>query len=1665
MATIAQSNFQEHLKWFQKEVESTGTATSIPRNLVFAGLEYSFPQSPALLQPMISVGSFSMGELAKFVDGKPRNMNFPVPTFQPLPPPQPREKLENNSANNSRLLPQSTSSHLATHSSISSKPNKVTPSIDQFPESLLEEMDLDKILEEAEAAAMTKTKVTENKQLKTMSDMLGVPSAGYKSHTMVLSKDQSSKMPLSSVSNPLNITASRVVRQCHCNIECEISTITNSSMSKRSFLCRRMACSFLEWIEDEGSSKTSHNTENHFTTPYVQSSHIVAGNAWTNGDSRSFTVDQQYPSEYQEGANNASFNGSSNYNNNNNNNYSTALTEVPINNGVQAFDNYQQSTSSYNNNYNYNSFSSAKLTTDIKSIRNPRVEVQKRFGHREFRTGQWDCIEAALQGRDVFCLMPTGGGKSMVYQLPAWCCLGISVVFSPLISLIQDQVDALNAMGIRAVCLSQSATGQDYESSEGRMLLQELRSYHNNSTKTFANLSPSEQARIQKEDEQRIKMLYVTPEKFSRSPAIRSLLQQLMHHQLLSRFVLDEAHCLSQWGHDFRPDYLRLAEIRQLCPSVPIMALTATANQSVVQDIVKILQMEQPFVHTQSFNRPNLTYKVLQKKGEKSTLEEIANYIVSHIQWTGIIYCLSRRDCEVLVDDLTNLKPQLRGKISFYHADLNQHEKESRQRLWFKGDIRVLCATIAFGMGINKPDVRYVLHLHMPKSLTNYYQESGRAGRDGLAAECILYYSYKDKSRVLSMLDKSQASFDGQQRQLTSLLKCLDFCLDEVTCRRQLILSYFGETFDSTLCKNTCDTCQAMSVLRQNFTINGLPMSRLIETHDITHIGTLAVHLVMTTSTQNENNAPGGRYNNSYNNNRNKLPKLTAAKLAKLLSGSKGKEVNQYISSLNSLKENLQQQFRDQDIHNIHTQYGKEAMEVICHRLLIDGFLKEEHIVNNVQGNYGADYLILGSRARELLENHNNTRVYVKFRGQLPTNGYGPNTGITNSVAAKSNKKNSSKSSHSNIVQSNGQLGSAYAQHHMDEILLDKDDDVDPLEEDDFGPIETNAKLLYSATVDITSDSIQPSTVYTNNYPASDAGVPSKKRKSPNEPNAYSYLDEITDDEMNHFAQANKGNKSKPAVESKIKSVSDDEMDSENESYTNDDFNESEDSAENLGAYQLHKKPRTADSTDTRIIKSAKKANRVASLAADDVVDLLNDSQAEDVTLDAAHVTAQGQRYRAAQKAKLQQMRLERQQLRQQQKQQRQQQQQSVPTTIKKSGSSYVDVSDVKRDDNHGYMNSSILDGEVPASAGVEEDMDLSANSSLNKSTLSAPVFQTKRTLDFDSAANDERGFDDSNSDDEEASFPTSYSASKRQPQQTNKPKQIRTFLGDFEAASDFGEDGEDDDENDDIANIALHAFPSRGRKHGDNTHQLSLSKKSALSLFTQREKLPFKPPYLSQKERAKQAQREAELAESKRLEEIGENGLTGRQQDALRAWLQAYRRRWANYWHHLSDASLEHIVCQCVPQTISDVADVPGIGESRAIRDGPELLATLASFVFAQLPDTEVARLCALFPNLTTRVPPDGVNEDIIWRDPMSDAAQAKMSGGSSAGVTMGRPSLNGSSSATANAHSSSAATFLQSGLNRDSLIQRQTVQLATMDTDYATMDLDEMVDDDFAV
>ncbi|KAI3445622.1 hypothetical protein Pfo_002287 [Paulownia fortunei] len=443
---------------------------------------------------------------------------------------------------------------------------------------------------------------------------------------------------------------------------------------------------------------------------------------------------------------------------------------------------------------------------------------KKVFGNHSFRPNQREVINATMSGNDVFVLMPTGGGKSLTYQLPALVCPGITLVISPLVSLIQDQIMHLLQANIPAAYLS-------------------------------ANMEWTEQQEIFRElssDYCKYKLLYVTPEKVARSDVLLRQLESLHAREFLARIVIDEAHCVSQWGHDFRPDYQGLGILKQKFPTIPVLALTATATISVKEDVVQALGLVNCIVFRQSFNRPNLRYSVVPKT--KKCIEDIDKFIKeNHFDECGIIYCLSRMDCEKVAEKLQ----EYGHKAAFYHGSMDSAQRAMIQKQWSKDEINIICATVAFGMGINKPDVRFVIHHSLPKSIEGYHQECGRAGRDGQPSSCVLYYSYSDYIRVKHMISQGvveQTPFaSGYNRannapsgrlletNTENLLRMVSYCENDVDCRRLLQLIHFGEKFDSLNCQKTCDNCSKNQSCVEK---------------DVTEIAKQLVELVKTTGQQ-----------------------------------------------------------------------------------------------------------------------------------------------------------------------------------------------------------------------------------------------------------------------------------------------------------------------------------------------------------------------------------------------------------------------------------------------------------------------------------------------------------------------------------------------------------------------------------------------------------------------------------------------------------------------------------------------------------------------------------------------------------------------------------------------------------------------------------------------
>jgi ATP-dependent DNA helicase RecQ len=392
--------------------------------------------------------------------------------------------------------------------------------------------------------------------------------------------------------------------------------------------------------------------------------------------------------------------------------------------------------------------------------------LKHHFGYDSFRPGQQQIIEAALDNRDLLVVMPTGGGKSLCFQLPALLKSGVTIVISPLIALMQDQVEALQDNGIGATFLNSSVDAATVRQREQQIFSGE------------------------------IKLLYLAPERLLTERFLPVL--DAIHTRIgIASFAIDEAHCVSEWGHDFRPDYRQLRSLRKRYPTIPVTALTATATERVRHDIIDQLELRDPFVHVASFNRQNLYYEILSK--QRYAYTDLLQHIRQAGGGSGIIYCLSRRK----VDELAYRLQQDGVSALPYHAGLSDRQRTEHQTRFIRDDVQVMVATIAFGMGINKPDVRFVIHYDLPRSLESYYQEAGRAGRDGEPARCILFFSYGDLGTINYLID--QKSDPNEQRIARQQLRQMVDYTEGTECRRTIQLRYFGEHFPGQ-CGN-CDNC------------------------------------------------------------------------------------------------------------------------------------------------------------------------------------------------------------------------------------------------------------------------------------------------------------------------------------------------------------------------------------------------------------------------------------------------------------------------------------------------------------------------------------------------------------------------------------------------------------------------------------------------------------------------------------------------------------------------------------------------------------------------------------------------------------------------------------------------------------------------------------------
>lgn len=421
-----------------------------------------------------------------------------------------------------------------------------------------------------------------------------------------------------------------------------------------------------------------------------------------------------------------------------------------------------------------------------------RQTLKEVFHLDGFRPKQLSAINASMKGHDTILIMPTGGGKSLCYQLPALISTGITLVVSPLVALMEDQLMALKKWNVEAAMLSATATREHTNYVFNAMT----------DTKT------------------KLKLIYVTPEKLAKSKRFMTKLQKMYQMKQFARLAIDEVHCCSQWGHDFRPDYKFLGVMKSLFSGVPIMGLTATATTRVAADVKKILNLDNVLVFKASFNRPNLFYEVRAKPAsQKEWLDELEQ-LLSETRFagqSGIIYTTTVKDCDELAAELA----RRRLRVAAYHANLEPARRSSVHQKWLTNDLQAVVATIAFGMGIDKPDVRFVVHHSISKSMENFYQESGRAGRDDRKSWCIVYWRLADLFRLSTMVFTEQTG-------LLNLYSTAAYCLNVDQCRRQIIAGHFGERWDASACDGMCDRCSSGGEGRARRTVDVAPRLRLV---------------------------------------------------------------------------------------------------------------------------------------------------------------------------------------------------------------------------------------------------------------------------------------------------------------------------------------------------------------------------------------------------------------------------------------------------------------------------------------------------------------------------------------------------------------------------------------------------------------------------------------------------------------------------------------------------------------------------------------------------------------------------------------------------------------------------------------------------------------------
>lgn len=419
----------------------------------------------------------------------------------------------------------------------------------------------------------------------------------------------------------------------------------------------------------------------------------------------------------------------------------------------------------------------AEAVEEPMEVRAYRI-LKQTFGHTEFREAQKEVVLSVASGFDTMAVLPTGRGKSLCFQLPALLKFGVTFVVSPLLALMHDQVRALQTLKIPAAQLNSSV-----KESESKQTIQDLQNPH-----------PT------------LKIVYITPERTER-PDFRSILQLMHSRGNIAFFAVDEAHCISQWGHDFRPPFRKLNALKRMFPDIPLLALTASATALVKQDIVEQLELnENHRVFTSTFNRAEIHYEVRQKPSPEATWKQIVEMIQSYPPGTtGVVYCFSRKDCEALSNYLNSRKV----KAQPYHAGLSDKLRKATQNAWSSGETPVVCATIAFGMGIDKPDVRFVIHETLPKTVEGFYQESGRAGRDRQVSRSVVFFSPKDVGKIIWLFNSNDRTTPAQAEIYKEMLQqVVEYCTLS-TCRRCYVLKYFGENAEAgQVCHGTCDICK-----------------------------------------------------------------------------------------------------------------------------------------------------------------------------------------------------------------------------------------------------------------------------------------------------------------------------------------------------------------------------------------------------------------------------------------------------------------------------------------------------------------------------------------------------------------------------------------------------------------------------------------------------------------------------------------------------------------------------------------------------------------------------------------------------------------------------------------------------------------------------------------